>query len=458
MNIQALIDTGADVSGISQRTVEINPRLMQHIYRKEPRICVSVNKTPLRSPYSLLLPIHIEGKVVHQELHVISNLIHPLLLGVDFLKKNKAVLNFGNDTMTLENRISTRICRPQWHNPTPTHLATAEEVTLEPNSCTLVKTLIGGPDPRIKQSGDTPKTMTVRPLAGDHEMELPVIAAWGIVDLKQDEYFIEVMNPCPEPLTLPVGVPVAMAENFDAEIRSPQTDATETQTNPLPTEDGDFGIASMMTEDPQQTTKHPDAPIVEDIEESEEDFDKPIPLEEDDKPPDKLQHPKFKINWDAPHSALDDEWKGKFKELYGTYNKVVASHPHDLGLTKLMRHYVTLTTDKPVYAPYYKTPPPDVRKEIDKHTNELIAMGVARESTSPYSAPIVLVRKKDGLWRYCTDFRRLNRITESLLPTPEHKRCSETLQRSKGLYDLGSFEGLSSDRDQRATQKVFRFL
>ena len=186
MNIQALIDTGADVSGISQRMVEIDPRLRQYIHRREPRICVSVNKTPLRSPYSLLLPIHIERGVVHQELHVIPNLIHPLLLGVDFLKKNKAILNFGNDTITLENRISTRICRPQWHNPTPTHLATAEEVTLDPYSCTLIKTSLGGPDPRIRLTGEAPTTMTVRPLAGDHEMELPVIAAWGIVDLKQD--------------------------------------------------------------------------------------------------------------------------------------------------------------------------------------------------------------------------------------------------------------------------------
>ena len=346
------------------------------------------------------------------------NLIHPLLLGVDFLKKNKAILNFGNDTITLENRISTRICRPQWHNPTPTHLATAEEVTLDPYSCTLIKTSLGGPDPRIRLTGEAPTTMTVRPLAGDHEMELPVIAAWGIVDLKQDKYFIEVMNPCPEPLTIPVGVPMAMAENYDAEITAAQSSATETQPIPIPTEDGDFGIASMMSEDPQQPAKHPDAPIIEDLDESEEDFDKPIPATED-KPPDKPQHPDFKINLDVPHSALDDEWKKKFEGLYETYDDVVASHPHDLGLTKLMRHYVTLTTDKPVYAPYYKAPPPDVREEIDKHTDELIAMGVARESKSPYSAPIVLVRKKDGFWRYCTDFRKLNKITEKVsFPLP----------------------------------------
>ena len=86
INIQALVDTGADVSGISDRILEINPRLRQYIFRRSPRICVSVNKVPLRSPYSLIVPIHIEGKVVHQEFHVIPNLIHPLLLGVDFLR------------------------------------------------------------------------------------------------------------------------------------------------------------------------------------------------------------------------------------------------------------------------------------------------------------------------------------------------------------------------------------
>ena len=42
----------------------------------------------------------------------------------------------------------------------------------------------------------------------------------------------------------------------------------------------------------------------------------------------------------------------------------------------------------------------------------MIERGVIEPSISPYSSPIVLVPKKDGLVRFCNDFRKLNKVTE----------------------------------------------
>ena len=111
------------------------------------------------------------------------------------------------------------------------------------------------------------------------------------------------------------------------------------------------------------------------------------------------------------NNACDSDQKQRLKELVDKYPEVFARNAEDIGCTGLTRHYVNLTSDKPVHAPYYKAPPPKVREELDRETDKLLAAGIARESQSPYSAPIVLVKKPDGSWRYCTDFRRLNKIT-----------------------------------------------
>ncbi|GAU24592.1 hypothetical protein TSUD_289530 [Trifolium subterraneum] len=53
-----------------------------------------------------------------------------------------------------------------------------------------------------------------------------------------------------------------------------------------------------------------------------------------------------------------------------------------------------------------------VQKDIiDKLVHDMLAQGIIQHSTSPFASPTILVRKKDGSWRLCVDFRRLNELT-----------------------------------------------
>lgn len=83
-----------------------------------------------------------------------------------------------------------------------------------------------------------------------------------------------------------------------------------------------------------------------------------------------------------------------------------------------IRHRINTETAQPIRQKPYRVSPSE-RKIIDNQVREMLQKGIIQESSSPWAAPVILVKKKDGTWRFCVDYRRLNSITKKdVYPLP----------------------------------------
>ncbi|XP_077551248.1 uncharacterized protein LOC144164880 [Haemaphysalis longicornis] len=103
---------------------------------------------------------------------------------------------------------------------------------------------------------------------------------------------------------------------------------------------------------------------------------------------------------------LTSEEQLQIREILKKHSNLFSNKP---GQTSLVHCHLKLTTDVPVITPQY--PIPFALKEVaEAEVQEMLKLGIAEKSTSPYNSPLVLVKKPDGSYRICIDFRRLNSV------------------------------------------------
>ncbi|KAK4406493.1 Transposon Ty3-G Gag-Pol polyprotein [Sesamum angolense] len=90
----------------------------------------------------------------------------------------------------------------------------------------------------------------------------------------------------------------------------------------------------------------------------------------------------------------------------------------------------TLPGVAPISIAPYRMAPMELQ-ELNKQIEELLEKGFIRPNTSPWGAPVLFVKKKDGSMRLCVDYRQLNRVTvKNKYPLP---RIDDLLDQLKGL-------------------------
>ncbi|XP_052171618.1 uncharacterized protein LOC127787594 [Diospyros lotus] len=97
-------------------------------------------------------------------------------------------------------------------------------------------------------------------------------------------------------------------------------------------------------------------------------------------------------------SLLDE-----FSTVFAPPIRLPSGRPHDHGI--LLKEGQEPISVRPYRYPHYQ------KVEIETMVKEFLESSVIRPSSSPFSSSILLVKKNDGTWQFCVDYRALNAAT-----------------------------------------------
>ncbi|XP_062599575.1 uncharacterized protein LOC134261133 [Saccostrea cucullata] len=102
------------------------------------------------------------------------------------------------------------------------------------------------------------------------------------------------------------------------------------------------------------------------------------------------------------------EDRKKVTSLLDQFTDVLSDNP---GYTHLIEHDIKINSSQPIRVKSYAIPFA-MRAIADKEVEKMLELNVIEPSESPFSSPVVLVKKKDDTFPFCVDFRAINACSQ----------------------------------------------
>ena len=375
-----LLDTGASATLLRQDTWE---RVNVPPVRKELTPCpehrlVSVDGSPLQVHGRTIVSLDLAGERFELAVTVVSPLTSEAILGVDFLQPHQATIDLGR------RQISFGKNRERY-------APLRESVQKESVHAIGVVTAEAIQIPPCSEAVVMARTTDFINggswlVEGNWDKRLPAAVARALVEPRSGKVPVRLLNARAETVTVRAGSEIATLEPVE----------------PLP----DTVVASV--EGAAQ------------IPEKEEMLLRLVEQNGDE---------------------LSGDEKEKFLALLIQYADVFALSGSDLGRTSNLKHEIP-TGDAPPIRQAVRRMPPQRRQEVQELLSRMLKDDIIQPSSSPWAAPVVLVRKKNGSFRFCVDYRRLNEVTrKDAYPIPRIDDTLDTLAGSKLFTTLDLLSG-----------------
>src|SRR6266498_3373461 len=133
----------------------------------------------------------------------------------------------------------------------------------------------------------------------------------------------------------------------------------------------------------------------------------------------------------------------------------------ELQQTHIEEHAIITENVHPIKKHAYRT----ALKEnafIEKEINKMLEQGLIQPSTSPWSFPVVIVKKKNGQLSFCVNYKLLNDVTKKdTYPLPRINEILDVLNEAQWFTTLdlasGYWQIKVKEEDQKKTAFVTKF-
>ena len=231
-DLETLVDTGAKLSCTSEELLECNELFRNVKIRKTARRAYGVNGEPVVTLGVAELTFKIGGLEFTHQFTVLRGLIHPMLIGMDFLVKYKARIDLGEKPrIQLSHPSGKHAFAPfikAMPKPKPaTHIALMKEIVIPPQSCYYADAYIANVE-EVKELVEEKPTrlIGITSVQKVNDFFDPGFVLRDAVISAEKEFFkVELMNPWQYPLKLSEATPVGMIFDYDMEIM--ETDGDE---------------------------------------------------------------------------------------------------------------------------------------------------------------------------------------------------------------------------------------
>lgn len=160
-------------------------------------------------------------------------------------------------------------------------------------------------------------------------------------------------------------------------------------------------------------------------------------------------------NSNTANSSLSEDQRDRLKAVLSENADLFTDVTGSVGRTTMVKHSIDTGDAPPVFQPARRIP--ETQKEIiDAEVEKMLSSNVVKPSSSPYRANFVLVKKKDGTWRPCIDFRMLNNVTKKdVYPLPRIDETLDTLGSAKIFSTLDLASGYwQVELDKKSQEKT----